>query len=63
MNRWFSAIFLALACPVWFAPRLQKTGFGKLPGGLRPRVFGGECLRAVAPIWPGFVARLIRPLI
>lgn len=63
MNRWFSVIFLALACPSGCAPQLQKTGFGKLPNGLRRRVFGGECLRAVTPILPGFVARLTGPLI
>lgn len=63
MNRWFSAIFLALACPSGFALLLQQIGFGKLPGGLRRRGFGGECLRAVTPILLGFVASLTCPLI
>ena len=63
MNRWFSAIFLALACRIGCALRLQKTGFGELSSGLRRRVFGGECLMAVTPILPGFVASLIRYLI
>ena len=63
MNRWFSAIFLALACHSRCALRLQKTGVEKLPGDLRRRGFGGECLRAVTPILPGFVASLTCPLI
>lgn len=63
MNRWLSAIFLALARPSGCALRLQKTGVEKLPGDLRRCVFGGECLLAVAPILPGFVARLTGLLI
>lgn len=42
MIRWMIVIFLALLLISWFAPALQKLGFGKLPGDLRFRLFGRE---------------------
>jgi hypothetical protein len=42
MIRWMFVIFLALIFISWFAPVLQKFGFGRLPGDLRFRLFGRE---------------------
>ncbi|MCC2673457.1 MAG: hypothetical protein K0R89_2188 [Ramlibacter sp.] len=40
MIRWMIVVFLALVLISWFAPALQKLGFGRLPGDLRFKLFG-----------------------
>ena len=42
MIRWLIVIFLLLVLINWFAPALQKLGFGRLPGDFRFRLFGRE---------------------
>ncbi|HYE41708.1 MAG TPA: DUF2905 domain-containing protein [Ramlibacter sp.] len=42
MIRWMIVVFLALILISWFAPALQKLGFGRLPGDLRFRLFGRD---------------------
>ena len=42
MIRWFLVVFLALMLISWVSPVLRKLGFGKLPGDLRFKLFGGE---------------------
>ena len=42
MLRWFTVIFLALACIGWLTPLLLKIGLGRLPGDLRFRLAGRD---------------------
>ena len=42
MIRWMIVVFLALVLISWFAPALQKLGFGRLPGDLRFKLFGKQ---------------------
>jgi hypothetical protein len=42
MIRWMLVIFLALVVISWLAPWLKKTGFGKLPGDFRFKLFGRD---------------------
>ena len=42
MIRWLLVVFLALMLIGWFAPALQKLGFGRLPGDVRFKLFGRE---------------------
>ena len=42
MIRWMLVIFLALILISCFTPRLQKLGFGKMPGDFRFKLFGRE---------------------
>ena len=42
MIRWMIVVFLALILISWFAPALQKLGFGRLPGDFRFKLFGRQ---------------------
>jgi hypothetical protein len=42
MLRWLIVVFLALIIFSGQHPRLQKLGFGRLPGDFRFRLFGRE---------------------
>ena len=42
MFRWMIVVFLALVLISWFAPALQKFGFGRLPGDLRFKLWGRD---------------------
>ncbi len=64
MIRWILVIFLALVLISWFSPFLQKMGFGKLPGGLRFRLFGREWfIPLTTTLVLSFLAGLIAKLI
>jgi len=42
MIRWIIVIFIILILINWFAPVLQRLGFGTLPGDFRFRLFGRD---------------------
>jgi hypothetical protein len=42
MLRWMFVVLLALILINWFAPFLNRMGFGKLPGDFRFKLMGRE---------------------
>jgi hypothetical protein len=42
MLRWMFVVLLALVLINWFAPFLNRLGFGKLPGDFRFKLMGRE---------------------
>ena len=48
MIRWFAVVFFALVLLSALTPWLHKLGLGRLPGDLRFRLFGRDCVIPLA---------------